>query len=104
LIVAPGGRAMPLPVQDEAWVGRRDTVNAFTPDVDLTDIDVDRSLSRRHARILRRDGRLFVIEAPGARNGTFVNGQRLGETEAELSDGDRVRFGLVDTVLRVTET
>ena len=102
LVISPGARQIQLPAKPEIWVGRRDTASNFMPEVDLTDIDTQRSLSRRHAQILRRDGRLFVVESPDARNGTFVNGQRLGKgREAELSDGDRLRFGLVETVFRV---
>jgi hypothetical protein len=101
LVVGPGGRRVDLDVQPELWVGRRDSASGFNPDVDLTDIDPERSLSRRHARIVRREGRVLVIAVPGARNGTFVNGQRLEPSgEVELADGDRVRFGLVETVFR----
>lgn len=35
----------------------------------------------------------------GTRNGTFVNGERIKTgVEVKLNDGDRLRFGLVETV------
>lgn len=53
----------------------------------------DDSVSRRHAKIVRSGGRFWVIEL-GSANGTFVNGDRV--SEAELSPGDVVRFGILD--------
>ncbi len=93
------GSELALPLAErELTVGRIDKATGRTPDVDLTDVDTERSLSRKHARILFRDGRYYVRAEPGARNGTFVNGNRLADgEEAELSHGTRLRFGLVET-------
>ena len=57
----------------------------------------DGSISRRHARLLRVEGRWFV-EDLGSRNGTQLNGQVIRKSEA-LKPGDQIRVG--DTVLRV---
>jgi diguanylate cyclase (GGDEF)-like protein len=57
------------------------------------DVDVridEGSVSRRHARIVRRGPRL-VLEDLGSTNGTFVSARRV-ET-AELSSGDRIQIG-----------
>lgn len=88
--------------EGEAVVGRADPAKSFTPDVDLGDLDTERTLSRRHARIVRTGERVVVREEPTARNGTFVNGRRLspGE-ELKLEHGDRVRFGFVETLFRL---
>jgi len=51
----------------------------------------DRSVSRRHARLFRRDGQLW-IEDLGSPNGILRNGQRLSKPEA-LQDGDLLRLG-----------
>ena len=61
--------------------------------------DSQRSISRRHAKIFRREGRFYVREEIGTMNGTFVNGERI-ETglPVEFKDGDEVRFGLVKTI------
>ena len=47
------------------------------------------SISRRHARLELREGRLMVTDL-GSANGTFVNGQRVRERVLRI--GDEVRF------------
>jgi two-component system cell cycle response regulator len=47
-------------------------------------------VSRRHARIVRIDGR-HLLEDVGASQGVFVNGRRI--ERAELENGDRVQLG-----------
>jgi len=85
----------------ETTIGRRDPVTGIDPDVDLTPVDVQRSISRRHAKIYRRDGKFFAAEEIGTMNGTFVNGARL-ETgvPVEIKAGDEVRFGVVETIFQ----
>lgn len=86
----------------EAVVGRADPAKSYAPEVDLGDLDSERTLSRRHARVVRRGGAVFVRDEPSARNGTFVNGTRLEPgAEQKLEHGDRVRFGLVETLFRL---
>ncbi len=48
-----------------------------------------KAVSRRHARLELRDGRLTLTDL-GSANGTFVNGERV--RQSVLSDGDEVRF------------
>ena len=83
---------------EETSIGRRDPVTGINPDIDLTPADTQRSISRRHAVILRRSEGFFVREEVGTMNGTFINGKRV-ETgiEQEFREGDEVRFGLVKT-------
>ncbi len=50
----------------------------------------DRTISRRHAQILLRDGRVLVKDL-GSQNGTAVNGLKIRE-ETPLRDGDEVVF------------
>lgn len=100
LVDAESGTEFPLDGLDEAVVGRRDASAGFVPAVDLTALDGKRTLSRQHAKLVRRDGRAFVCEAKG-RNGTFVNGVRIeAGAELELHDGDQVQFGFVKTVFQ----
>ncbi len=83
---------------DELGIGRRSA--NIVPDVDLTELDPDKTLSRRHARIFRTASGYALKEEEG-RNGTFVNGDRLAAgQEVKLEEGDRVRFGLVELVFR----
>lgn len=57
----------------------------------------DPSVSRRHL-VLESDVAGLKVTDLGSRNGTFVNGVRLG-TSAALRPGDRVRFGEADIVV-----
>ena len=51
----------------------------------------DASVSRVHATIVNKDGKLF-IEDRGSRNGCSVNGDRVKGTR-ELADGDSITIG-----------
>lgn len=64
------------------------------PDIDLTEIDPEMASSRRHARILLREGS-YLVEALPTTNGTFLNGHELqpGETRP-LKSGDRLQLGI----------
>lgn len=90
------GTEFHLSIGSETTIGRADPVTGICPDVDLTDVDVDRSTSRRHAKIVRRGDKFFLVEEIGTTNGTFVNGRRV-ETgvPSEMVPGDEVQFGLV---------
>jgi DNA-binding winged helix-turn-helix (wHTH) protein len=56
------------------------------------------SVSRRHAR-LDIDGADATVEDLGSKNGTWVNGERVGARLA-VSAGDELRFGSVRAQLR----
>ncbi len=73
--------------QEEILLGRH-----LTCDVVLDDL----SVSRRHARLVFRDGR-WVIQDLESTNGTEVNGVRVGR--CELHPGDHI--GLGDERLRI---
>lgn len=66
----------------------------------------DRTVSRRQATIMRAvDGTCTIrdgVENERSMNGTFVNGERVGETGHMLRDGDQILVGR--TVLRFTLT
>jgi two-component system, cell cycle response regulator len=58
----------------------------------------DDGVSRRHARILHKEGEVFVEDMKSA-NGTLLNGQRV--ERAELQDGDKIQVGST-TILKFT--
>ena len=80
----------------ETMLGRYDPVTELRPDIDLTEVDLKRSVSRRHARVVKMEGAYALIEEIGALNGTFVNGTQLTTGQAHpLADGDEVGLGMV---------
>lgn len=101
LVHDKSGMEFLLSAGSETMIGRRDPVTGIHPDIDLTPVDTQRSISRRHAKVYRRGGKYFVSEEIGTMNGTFVNGTRI-ETgvPAEFQYGDEVRCGLVNLKFR----
>ncbi|MHC4223085.1 MAG: protein kinase domain-containing protein [Planctomycetota bacterium] len=83
LLVASGKLRREIPVEEGALVvGRGPTAEVRLP---------DDYCSREHGKFLAKEGDLF-IEDVGARNGIFVNGERV-LLDQQLSDGDEVRMG-----------
>lgn len=95
IIERGGGQSTEFPLtNEESQIGRWDADNGIFPDVDLDAFDADAKVSRRHARVISRDGS-FMVEDLGSTNGTFVNrGRRLlpGAPQV-LSDGDEIIVG-----------
>jgi len=86
---------------DETLIGRFDPVTEQMPDVDLTQVDLKRSVSRRHARLVRTSEGFALTEEIGALNGTFVNGVKLVTGRAHpVQDGDKVSVGMVKLLFR----
>jgi len=100
-LVHASGVEFPLFADREAVVGRFDPVTQLSPEVDLTRLDPQRSLSRRHAKIRGEGGKFLLREEIGTANGTWLDGKRLPTgVEHPLVDGSRLRFGLVDVVFK----
>lgn len=54
------------------------------------------SISRRHCAIVRKDGRILLIDLK-SRNGTHVNGKKLDPSKAKvLKDGDKITVGKLE--------
>lgn len=97
---ASGQRFVLEPGRAEFLVGRVDPVTGITPEINLGPLDTARSLSRRHAKLLRQGALLFLREEVGTANGTFLNGQRLATGAAmPVKPGDNLRFGTIEIVL-----
>ncbi len=95
LVLEGGSRHFPI-TGDSALIGRYDPVTGTRPEIDLTQVDISRSVSRRHAKIALENGHFLLSEEVGALNGTFVNGQRLTPGKpAAIVSGDRVGLGMV---------
>ncbi len=96
-------RLVEVPLDKPIHLGRLDPASDIFPEIDLTEDDgLGKGVSRRHARILKREGTV-VVEDLGSINGTFVNGKRLAPYLPEpLSDGDSLQIGrlLIEVELR----
>ncbi len=85
----------------ETLIGRYDPVTEQSPDIDLTDLDLKRSVSRRHARVLKSETGYTLVEEVGALNGTFVNGTKIGAGQPHpIVDGDEIGIGVVKIIFR----
>ena len=90
------GTAFFLSTGDETTIGRADPVTGILPDVDLTPVDTNRSVSRRHAKIIRAGDEYHVLEEVGTVNGTYVNEQRIPTgVPVTIHNGDFVKIGLI---------
>ncbi len=79
--------------KDVITIGRQSPADGIFPDIDLTDVDDEAYISRRHARILRKDDG-FIFEDMGSSNGSFINNVRIAQgVQQFLNDGDVVRLG-----------
>lgn len=86
IVCTYNGAARPLEIHSNSIViGRSSTNNA--PDLDL---GVDKSVSRKHARIWREDGK-FWVEDLGSTLGTYVNG--LKRSRLQINFGDQIKIG-----------
>ncbi|MEA2604303.1 MAG: hypothetical protein QOF89_5295 [Acidobacteriota bacterium] len=96
MVHVPSGMEFHLSSSSETTIGRKDPVTGIYPDIDLTPVDNQRSVSRRHSKIYRRGSKFFFGEEIGTMNSTFLNGKRL-ETgvPSEIRPGDELRFGVV---------
>ncbi len=72
--------------------------NVLGRDSDATIWIGDDSISRRHARIVVREGEA-ILEDLGSKNGTYLGSGRL-TAPAPLKSGDEIRIGLVRMVYR----
>ncbi len=98
----PSGRLFTLHASGETTVGRHDPVTGVTPDVDLSPLDPERTVSRRHAAITTDGGSIAITEVSASTNGTFVNGARIQPFQpVALAHGDSVQLALVALRLHV---
>ena len=100
-LITKRGRIFPIrkPV---VRLGRTDPQNQVFPEVDLSSEDPGKYVSRRHARIIRRGERWFLVEEVGVRHGTYLNGQRVSPgVETPLRDGDEIRLAKVRLIFQL---
>jgi hypothetical protein len=85
------------PSISEFLIGRPDPAAGINPEINLSGVDPTRSLSRRHAKLVRQGQLYFVREEAGTVNGTFVNNVRVTTgVDVPIKPGDKLRFGAVE--------
>jgi CRP-like cAMP-binding protein len=90
------GVFFPINPTGETTLGRHDPVTGVTPDIDLSGLDPERTVSRRHAMIRAGERSLALTETNPSSNGTFVNGKKLAGFEPHpIVHGDIVQLALV---------
>lgn len=94
LIIGEGERSIEVALSKAVHLGRLDPSSEIFPEVDLTpDSGLEKGVSRRHARIHRREN-MVVVEDLGSINGTFLNGRRLTPYLSQpLQNGDQLQLG-----------
>jgi hypothetical protein len=94
LRIVDTGREIEATLSKTIHIGRLDPASDVFPEVDLTsDNGLEKGVSRRHARILKREGTV-VVEDLGSINGTFINSKRLAPYLPEvLRHSDQLQLG-----------
>ena len=104
LVSMMSGKTFPI-TKSEAFVGRIDRVTGAIPDIDLSDEDPKRFISRRHAKIVKTNDGFALVEEIGTVNGTFLNNQRLSTgAPASLKNGDTLTFANITLTFYNTST
>lgn len=95
------GKIYPI-YKDEVLLGRYDSVTGHRPEIDLTEEDSNRNVSRRHARLLFKDGAYLVAEEIGTMNGTYLNGKKLPTgVLTPIKDGDELLLCRVPVIFKI---
>jgi len=91
-LMTDSGKAFPL-AAEVIVLGRNSSTKNIQNDIDLSDLDIKKIVSRRHAAI-RREKDQFILSDLDSRNGTFLNGKRLHSSQPHtLVPGDVIEFG-----------
>jgi CRP-like cAMP-binding protein len=100
-VAKESGKIYPV-YKDEVLIGRYDSVTGHRPEVDLTDEDNNRNVSRRHARLLYKDNTFYIAEEIGTMNGTYINGNRIPTgVLTPIKDGDEVTLCRVPVIFKM---
>ena len=93
LKIGTKGDEYEIPLGRAIHLGRIDPAADIFPEVDLSNHNPTKQISRRHARILKQDETVFV-EDLGSINGTYINGKILTPYLPQpLKHGDVLQLG-----------
>jgi CRP-like cAMP-binding protein len=103
IVAKESGKIYPV-YKDEVLLGRYDSVTGHRPEVDLTDEDNNRNVSRRHARLLYKDSNYYIAEEIGTMNGTYINGNRIPTgVLTPVKDGDEITLCRVPVIFKLAQ-
>ncbi len=102
LKIGTSKRIVELTLNKTITLGRVDAANSVFPEIEVSDEgEASKTVSRRHARILRQDD-IVIIEDLASINGTFLNGKRLDPYIPEqIQNGDVVHLGKVSIEITI---
>jgi ribosomal protein L40E len=87
------GKKFNLPSKPQILLGRLDQVGKIFPDIDLTFMDEEKKVSRKHAHILTKNNTFFLVDL-GSVNGTFINEMKCDkDKEYPIKNNDVLVFG-----------
>ena len=101
-IIADQQRVIEVTLEQEITIGRIDPATTVFPTIDLSSLGAAaKSISRRHARIIKRDSEI-VLEDLASVNGTFINGKKLTPfLPVRLNNGDVLQLGKVSLAVAI---
>ncbi len=98
-LIMPNGVEIPISAE-HTLLGRQSPADNIFPEIDLTELDPESYVSRRHGQITRQ-GSKYLYEDVGSSNGSYINGNRLQSgIQTELHDCDVVRLGRTEVTFR----
>lgn len=101
-VAKESGKIYPV-YKDEVLLGRYDSVTGHRPEIDLTEEDDNRNISRRHARLLYKENTYYMAEEIGTMNGTYINGTRIPTgVLTPIHDGDELILCRVPVIFKTS--
>ncbi|MGM9999553.1 MAG: FHA domain-containing protein [Candidatus Bruticola sp.] len=99
-LVMPNGVEITI-TAEHTLLGRQSPADNIYPEIDLTELDPESYVSRRHGQITRQASK-FLYEDIGSSNGSWINGARLeSKIQTELHNGDVLRLGRTEMTFRI---
>lgn len=98
ILLIESGKKIEIPSIPITYLGRADKQSSYTPEIDFTQIDRNKVISRKHACISFSNNK-YKLSDLGSTNGTFLNGLRLQTgVEYDLKNGDEIIFGKITSI------
>ena len=99
MLLGEGGNQFIL-TMEKTTLGRDSGAKNIFNDIDLSDLDEKKIVSRRHAMIQVQNNEFYLHDL-NSHNGTFLNGERIAPNRpCELKSGDLIEFGSGGVKLR----